>query len=237
MIEIKGLTKSFGHKRVLDDVTVTFEDGEIVGIIGPSGTGKTTMIKCMLGMESIDAGTVTINQKHIPHRAVLGEIGYMAQSDALYEDLTARENLKFFAQIYMTKSKQIDQRIAGCAEKVNLTQDLDQLVKNFSGGMKRRLSLAISFLQDPQILILDEPTVGIDPKLRKSVWEDLYTFKNEGKSILVTTHVLDEADRCDKLLLMNHGKIVAQGTPAEIKSQYEAATIEEVFLKMGDDEE
>lgn len=108
MIEIKGLTKSFGHKRVLDDVTVTFEDGEIVGIIGPSGTGKTTMIKCMLGMESIDAGTVTINQKHIPHRAVLGEIGYMAQSDALYEDLTARENLKLFAQIYMTKSKQID---------------------------------------------------------------------------------------------------------------------------------
>ncbi|WP_242439326.1 ABC transporter ATP-binding protein [Staphylococcus delphini] len=188
-------------------------------------------------MENIDAGTVTINQKHIPHRAVLGEIGYMAQSDALYEDLTARENLKFFAQIYMTKSKQIDRRIAWCAEKVNLTQDLDQLVKNFSGGMKRRLALAISFLQDPQILILDEPTVGIDPKLRKSVWEDLYTFKNEGKSILVTTHVLDEADRCDKLLLMNHGKIVAQGTPAEIKSQYEAATIEEVFLKMGDDEE
>lgn len=120
---------------------------------------------------------------------------------------------------------------------MNLTQELDQLVKNFSGGMKRRLSLAISFLQDLQILILDEPTVGIDPKLRKSVWEDLYTFKNEGKSILVTTHVLDEADRCDKLLLMNHGKIVAQGTPAEIKSQYEAATIEDVFLKMGDDEE
>lgn len=236
MIEIKGLTKHFGRKRVLDDVTVTFEDGEIVGIIGPSGTGKTTMIKCMLGMEKIDAGMVTINQKQMPNRAVLGDIGYMAQSDALYEDLTARENLQFFAQIYMTKGENIQQRIEWCAEKVNLTQDLDQLVKNFSGGMKRRLSLAISFLQDPQILILDEPTVGIDPKLRKSVWEDLYMFKSEGKAILITTHVLDEADRCDKLLLMNNGKIVAQGTPTEIKVHYDADSIEDVFLKMGDEE-
>ncbi|MEJ7542046.1 ABC transporter ATP-binding protein [Staphylococcus intermedius] len=236
MIEIKGLTKHFGHKQVLDNVTVTFEDGEVVGIIGPSGTGKTTMIKCMLGMEKIDGGTVTINQKQMPNRAVLGDIGYMAQSDALYEDLTARENLKFFAQIYMTKGEDIQQRIEWCAEKVNLTQDLDQLVKNFSGGMKRRLSLAMSFLQNPQILILDEPTVGIDPKLRKSVWEDLYAFKGEGKAILITTHVLDEADRCDKLLLMNNGKIVAQGTPTEIKGQYGADSIEDVFLKMGDEE-
>ncbi|PTI79788.1 glycosyl transferase family 2 [Staphylococcus succinus] len=234
MIEVHNINKSFGKKHILKDINVTFEKGKIVGLIGPSGTGKTTLIQCILGMEKTDTGWVTVNDREIPNRKVLKDIGYMAQSDALYEDLTGKENLKFFAGIYIKKRKYIKERIKSCSEMVQLQDALKQKVSTYSGGMKRRLSLAISFLQDPNILILDEPTVGIDPKLRRAVWQDLDDAKQRNKSILVTTHVLDEASRCDKLLLMNHGKIIASGSPDELKQQYNAKTIEEVFLKMED---
>ncbi|MGO3048848.1 MAG: ABC transporter ATP-binding protein [Staphylococcus sp.] len=234
MIEVHNINKSFGKKHILKDINVTFEKGKIVGLIGPSGTGKTTLIQCILGMEKTDTGWVTVNDREIPNRKVLKDIGYMAQSDALYEDLTGKENLKFFAGIYIKKRKYIKERIKSCSEMVQLQDALNQKVSTYSGGMKRRLSLAISFLQDPNILILDEPTVGIDPKLRRAVWQDLDDAKQRNKSILVTTHVLDEASRCDKLLLMNHGKIIASGSPDELKQQYNAKTIEEVFLKMED---
>lgn len=232
MIEVNHVNKSFGDKRVLNDISVLFEAGEIVGLIGPSGTGKTTLIQCMLGMEKVNSGEVVINGTTIPDRKILGDIGYMAQNDALYEDLTGKENLKFFASIYMKDKTLINERIEYCSAMVKLQDALDQKVATYSGGMKRRLSLAISMLQDPGILILDEPTVGIDPKLRKAIWQDLNEAKTAGKSILVTTHVLDEASRCDKLLLMNHGEIIASGTPEDIKRQYDAETIEDVFLKM-----
>ncbi|WP_073505460.1 ABC transporter ATP-binding protein [Staphylococcus succinus] len=234
MIEVHNINKSFDKKHILKDINVTFEKGKIVGLIGPSGTGKTTLIQCILGMEKTDTGWVTVNDREIPNRKVLKDIGYMAQSDALYEDLTGKENLKFFAGIYIKKRKYIKERIKSCSEMVQLQDALKQKVSTYSGGMKRRLSLAISFLQDPNILILDEPTVGIDPKLRQAVWQDLEDAKQRNKSILVTTHVLDEASRCDKLLLMNHGKIIASGSPDELKQQYNAKTIEEVFLKMED---
>jgi len=195
------------------DINISFEKGEIVGLIGPSGTGKTTLIQCMLGMENLDGGGVTIDGVEMPNRKTLMDIGYMAQRDALYEDLTGRENLEFFGSIYIKKRKDINARVKLCSDMVKLQASLDKKVSTYSGGMKRRLSLAISFLQNPKILILDEPTVGIDPKL---------------------THVLDEATRCDKLLLMNHGEIIAMGTPQHIKDQYQADTIEEVFLKMED---
>lgn len=232
MIEVNHVNKSFGDKRVLNDISVLFEAGEIVGLIGPSGTGKTTLIQCMLGMEKVNSGEVVINGTTIPDRKILGDIGYMAQNDALYEDLTGKENLKFFASIYMKNKTLINERIEYCSAMVKLQDALNQKVATYSGGMKRRLSLAISMLQDPGILILDEPTVGIDPKLRKAIWQDLNEAKTAGKSILVTTHVLDEASRCDKLLLMNHGEIIASGTPKDIKRQYDAETIEDVFLKM-----
>lgn len=234
MIEVNHVSKNFGDKKVLKDINISFEKGEIVGLIGPSGTGKTTLIQCMLGMEDLDGGGVTIDGVEMPNRKTLMDIGYMAQSDALYEDLTGRENLEFFGSIYIKKRKDIKARVKICSDMVKLQASLDKKVSTYSGGMKRRLSLAISFLQNPKILILDEPTVGIDPKLRQAVWEDLNAAKLEGKSILVTTHVLDEATRCDKLLLMNHGEIIAMGTPQHIKDQYQADTIEEVFLKMED---
>ncbi|ERF48247.1 ABC transporter ATP-binding protein [Staphylococcus arlettae] len=232
MIEVNNVSKAFKKQQVLADINVNFEPGEIVGLIGPSGTGKTTLIQCILGMEHTDTGWVTINEKSIPNRKVLKDIGYMAQSDALYEDLTGKENLKFFAGIYIKKRKHIRDRVKICSEMVNLEDALNKKVKHYSGGMKRRLSLAISFLQDPAVLILDEPTVGIDPKLRQAVWHDLNLAKEQGKSIIVTTHVLDEATKCDRLVLMNHGRIITTGTPEEIKQQYHTDTIEGVFLNM-----
>ena len=185
----------------------------------------------MLGMERIDVGWVTINGVEMPNRKILGDIGYMAQSDALYTDLTGRKP-RIFGSIYI-KKKRHQKRVEICSDMVKLQEALDKKVSTYSGGMKRRLSLAISFLQDPQILILDEPTVGIDPKLRQAVWRDLDAAKRR-KSILVTTHVLDEATRCDRLLLMNHGEIIAIGSPQDIKTQYQAESIEDVFLKMED---
>ncbi|GGI38789.1 ABC transporter ATP-binding protein [Mammaliicoccus stepanovicii] len=237
MINIQSMSKSYGHTQILDNVTTEFEPGCITGLIGPSGAGKTTLIKCILGMESIDNGTITIKDISIPNREILRSIGYMAQSDALFEDLTTYENMKFFGKLYIGKDLNLNHQIDKALNMVNLSDEANKKVKDFSGGMKRRLSLAISFIQDPEILILDEPTVGIDPKLRKSIWNDLFDVRDKGKTILVTTHVLDEADKCDKLLLMRDGKIISYGSPNEIKHKFNADTIEDVFLKLGDDDD
>lgn len=189
MIEVNNVSKSFGKQQVLNDISITFNKGEVVGLIGPSGTGKTTLIQCILGMEKTDSGRVTIQEQTMPNRKILSNIGYMAQNDALYNDLTGRENLTFFARIYIDNKQDIKKRVDVCSTMVQLENDLDKKVEMYSGGMKRRLSLAISFLQNPEILILDEPTVGIDPKLRQAIWQDLAQAKKEEKCILVTTHV------------------------------------------------
>lgn len=236
MIDIQSITKSYGKAVILKDVTTQFEPGLITGLIGPSGAGKTTLIKCILGMTTMDSGTISINSNRIPNREILRSIGYMSQSDALFDDLTAVENLKFFTKLYIHKALKLDinEQIERTLEIVNLSHEKHKKVKAFSGGMKRRLSLAISMIQNPDILILDEPTVGIDPRLRKSIWNDLFQFRDEGKTILITTHVLDEADKCDRLLLMREGQIISYGTPNEIKSSYNVKTIEDVFLALGD---
>nr|WP_263313815.1 ABC transporter ATP-binding protein [Mammaliicoccus sp. Marseille-Q6498] len=234
MINVQSISKSYGRTQILENITTQFEPGCITGLIGPSGAGKTTLIKCILGMEAIDSGSITIKDTAIPNRKILRSIGYMAQSDALFDDLTAFENMTFFGKLYINKDLNLNERIEKALKMVNLTNEKNKKVKAYSGGMKRRLSLAISFIQDPSILILDEPTVGIDPKLRKSIWNDLFAARNEGKTILVTTHVLDEADKCDKLLLMREGNIISYGSPDEIKQSFNVDTIEEVFLQLGD---
>ena len=232
-ITAQQVSKSFGTKHVLTDIDLTLPAGTIYGLIGPSGAGKTTLVKSIMGMEKVDHGTVTVMDAEMPNRQVMAKIGYMAQSDALYETLTARENLTFFGQLMSVPTKQLKQTIAYAANLVNLTKDLDLRVSDYSGGMKRRLSLAIALIQNPDLLILDEPTVGIDPELRQQIWEELNNLKATGKSILITTHVMDEAERCDYLMLIRHGIALAQGTPAALKAQYQVDSIEQVFLKAG----
>ncbi len=232
-IVIKEVSKSFGKKQVLNNISLNVEPGQIYGLIGPSGSGKTTIVKIIVGMDRPSQGQVHVLDTAVPNLNLLQKIGYMAQADALYSDLTGQENLAFFASLFKLKKDIKKQRISYAANLVNLTDDLTKKVENYSGGMKRRLSLAVALIQDPQVLILDEPTVGIDPELRQSIWAEIRRLKNEGKTILVTTHVMDEAEKCDRLAMVRHGAIITSGSPAELKQQYSAANLEEVFLKAG----
>ncbi|MBY0147572.1 ABC transporter ATP-binding protein [Neobacillus niacini] len=232
-IVINKVSKSFGKKKVLNQINLTVKSGEIFGLIGPSGSGKTSLVKIIVGMDSPSQGDVQVLNTGVPNLKLLQRIGYMAQADALYSDLTGEENLAFFASLFKLKKEEKKRRIAYAAHLVNLTDELKKKVQNYSGGMKRRLSLAVALIQDPEILILDEPTVGIDPELRQSIWAELYRLKNEGKTILVTTHVMDEAEKCDRLAMVRDGEIITSGSPAELKEQYGITSLEEVFLTAG----
>lgn len=233
-VKISQVKKQFHHHVVLENINLTVEKGKIFGIIGPSGCGKTTLIKVVVGMLKVDHGQVTVLDKQVPTFDLLKKIGYMAQSDALYTDLTGFENLQFFANLYGITKKNSAKQIAYASDIVQLTDHLKRKVQDYSGGMKRRLSLAIALIQNPEILILDEPTVGIDPALKKTIWQELERLRDdEQKTIFITTHVMDEAEKCDELALMREGKIIAQGTPKVLKAKFDAENFEEVFLKAG----
>ena len=232
LIEIEKLSKSFGEQKVLDKIDFKLESGEIVGLIGPSGSGKSTLIKTMLGMEKADEGEALVLDYKMPKREILSNIGYMAQSDALYEMLTGYENLDFFGKMKGVPSDKLKKEIEYIAEIVDLTDDLKKLVSKYSGGMKRRLSLAIALIGSPELLILDEPTVGIDPSLRKNIWKELFKQRDNGVGILVTTHVMDEAELTDKVGLLLNGDIIDFDTPQQLIEKNNVKTIEEVFLKV-----
>lgn len=233
-IDIQGVSKSFKQKQVIKPLSLHIEEKKIFGLLGPSGCGKTTLIKMIVGMLKSDAGKISVLGRQVPDASLLSEIGYMAQSDALYTELTGGQNLEVFAKLYRMSKQQRKSRIEYAAQIVQLSNDLNVPVNAYSGGMKRRLSLAIALIQNPKVLILDEPTVGIDPLLKQSIWQELDRLKNEEqKTIIITTHVMDEAERCDHLAMLREGHIIASGTPTELKSQYEAKNFDEVFLKVG----
>ena len=229
VISMQGIVKKFGQQTVLKQVDFQIPRGRIIGLIGPSGAGKSTIIKIILGMEVPDRGSTTVFNQKMPNRKLLGKIGYMAQSDALYEQLTGQENLQFYADMKALKnSKKFIEHVASVVE---LTKDLSKRVSGYSGGMKRRLSLAIAMLGNNDILILDEPTVGVDPALRRKIWWELQNLRNQGKTILVTTHVMDEAQLCDDVALLLDGRIIAYNDPLSLEQIYQVNSIEEVFLK------
>lgn len=231
MVKVSNVVKKYSNITILKNINLTIKKGEIIGLIGPSGSGKTTLIKSIMGMEKIDSGSIELLDKKIPNLEVLNHIGYMAQLDALYEELNGKENLEFFCRLFSLSKRKTRERIEYTSKLVNLENDLLKKVANYSGGMKRRLSLALALVQDPQILILDEPTVGIDPKLRFSIWNELKNLKAQGKTIIVTTHVIDEAEKCDKLALIRQGEIIATGSIEELKKEFNVNTIEEIFLR------
>jgi len=232
-IRIQHVDKFFGKKQVIFDISLEVPYSQILGLLGPSGSGKSTIVKMIAGIDVPTSGEVYLLSEKMPKLSMMHKIGYMAQSDALYEELTAEENITFFASMYkLTKSKQ-KQRIAEVMNLVNLSDHLKKQVKQYSGGMKRRLSLAIALIHEPPVLILDEPTVGIDPVLRKSIWDELYKLNKNGTTIIVTTHVMDEADKCNNLGMIRDGKLIALGSPNEIKRASNSNTIEEAFLYYG----
>jgi ABC-2 type transport system ATP-binding protein len=236
-INVQDVSKRFGKKEILKKVSLGIPRGEIFGLIGPSGAGKTTLVKLIVGMDRVDQGTIQVLDAKMPDLKVLNQLGYMAQSDALYTELTGWENLKFFASLYKMKKEEQNRRLDYVAELVNLTSDLGFKVGTYSGGMKRRLSLAISLVHNPEVLILDEPTVGMDPVLRVSIWKELIRLKEEeGKTIIVTTHVMDEAEKCDTVAMVRDGRILTQGSPAHLKEEFQVDRLDDVFLKVGGSE-
>lgn len=232
-IKIEHVNKSFGKKQILFDINLEISYSEILGLLGPSGSGKSTLVKMISGIDIPTSGTIYLLNEKMPNLSLMNKIGYMAQSDALYNELSAEENIKFFASMYKLPKGKLSQRITEVAELVNLSDHLKKQVKQYSGGMKRRLSLAISLIHNPPILILDEPTVGIDPVLRKSIWNELYKLKDGGTTIIVTTHVMDEVEKCNTLGMIRDGKLIATGSPNEIKKASNSNTIEEAFLYYG----
>jgi ABC-2 type transport system ATP-binding protein len=212
-VDIKALNQQFGKRMILQDINFSVKQGEILGLLGPSGSGKTTLIKAIVGMGIPRSGSVLVLNQTMPSLKVVQEIGYMAQADALYEDLNAIDNLLFFGAIYGWTGSKAKRRASEILELVDLAEHSKQPIHSFSGGMKRRLSLAIALFHDPKLLILDEPTVGIDPVLRQQFWKEFDRLKSKGRTIIITTHVMDEAERCDRLGLLRDGRMIAYGTP------------------------
>ncbi|MGI6552430.1 MAG: ABC transporter ATP-binding protein [Bacillota bacterium] len=232
-IVLRKVNKFFGRIHVLKDIDLAIPYGRIFGLLGPSGCGKTTLVKIVAGILEASSGETYVLGQTMPKLNLMNKIGYMAQSDALYASLTAAENLHFFGTVYGMKKAEIKKRIREVMELVNLSHDLRKPVGTFSGGMKRRLSLAIAVIHKPPVLVLDEPTVGIDPFLRKQIWEELNKLAAKGVTILVTTHVMDEADKCHSLALMREGRLIAKGNSRELRERVGVNSLEEAFIYYG----
>jgi ABC-2 type transport system ATP-binding protein len=215
-IDVRGLNKHFGDKHVVDNLSLRANRGEILGFLGPNGSGKTTSIRMMCGLLTPDSGSGTCLGYDIRSQSdqIKRRVGYMTQRFSFWEDLSIRENLDFIARLYEMRSRReaVDRAIEG----LNLTQRATQLAGALSGGWKQRLALAACMLHQPELLLLDEPTAGVDPKARREFWEELHALAARGIAILVSTHYMDEAERCHKLAYIAFGKLMAQGTAAEI---------------------
>lgn len=234
-IQVSKISKSFGREIVLENISLTAYSGEILCLLGPSGSGKTTLIRLIIGAMESDSGVIAIDGKTMPSMALIRHIGYMPQNDAVYNDISGYDNLIFFGKLNGLKNQKLKQRVAEILELVNLTGDKDKLVSNYSGGMKKRLSLGIALLHDPEILILDEPTVGIDPVLRKSIWDEFEALCRVGKTIIISTHVMDEAEKCQKAALLYEGKLISYDAVEVLKTK--TGNLEELFFNAKKKEE
>ncbi len=224
-IEVRGLVKRFGEKTVVDRVSMTVERGEIAGFLGPNGSGKTTTIRMMCGLLTPDAGEGQVLGHDIRRdgAAIKREIGYMTQRFSFYEDLTIEENLNFVAGLYGLKPAR--QTVADTLADLGLTSRRGQLAGALSGGWKQRLALAACIMHRPQLLLLDEPTAGVDPKARREFWDEIHRLSAEGLTVLVSTHYMDEAERCHRINYIAYGRLVARGTVPEVVKGADLTTV------------
>jgi ABC-2 type transport system ATP-binding protein len=225
-IDVRGLNKSFGPKHVVNELTLKVKRGEIFGFLGPNGSGKTTSIRLMCGLLTPDSGSGNCLGFDIrtQSREIKRRVGYMTQRFSFWEDLSIRENLDFIARMYEMAARH--QAVERAIENLGLTARAEQLAGSLSGGWKQRLALAACMLHEPELLLLDEPTAGVDPSARRDFWEELHRLAARGISILVSTHYMDEAERCHKLAYLAYGKLMAQGTAEEIIEAQRLATWE-----------
>jgi ABC-2 type transport system ATP-binding protein len=218
VLEVKGLTRRFGDRVAVDDVSFTIARGEAYGLLGPNGAGKTTAIRMVCGLLRPDAGTVLVNGRSPwEDRSVKAAVGFVPQDIALYPDLTARENLRFIGKLYRLRRRELEVAVQEALEVVDLADRADDRVESFSGGMKRRLNIAAGLVHRPTLLVLDEPTVGVDPQSRHAILERVRSLRERGMAVLYTTHYMEEAERiCDRVGIIDHGHLVAEGTRREL---------------------
>jgi ABC-2 type transport system ATP-binding protein len=219
VLEATGLAKSFGDLKAVDGVSFNIAPGETYGLLGPNGAGKTTSISMVCGLLAADAGEIRVMGELMSPRTVApkAHLGLVPQDLAVYPDLTARENIEFFGRLYGMKGKELSSRAGEVLEVIGLSERADDRAKEFSGGMKRRLNIGIGLLHRPKLLILDEPTVGVDPQSRNAILESVETLAGEGIAVLYTTHYMEEAERlCDRVAIIDEGKVKAEGTRREL---------------------
>lgn len=236
MIIVKNLHKSFGKHAVIQGISMNIPSSEICCLLGPSGSGKTTLLRLMIGAIAADKGSVQFDDVTMPNLALLHDIGFMPQNDALYDDLSAEDNLRFFGGLQQMKKAQLETRITDVLALVELTAHRKKHVRDFSGGMKKRLSLAASILHSPKVLFLDEPTVGIDPVLKRSIWNQFQELKRAGTTIIVSTHVMDEVTECDKAALLYNGRLIAYDTVQTLLANTKSGKVEELFIMANEQE-
>ena len=228
VIEIDGLRVVRGGREVLPGVSLDIPGG-VTGLLGPSGCGKSTLMRSIVGVQKVQGGTVEILGQPAGSSALRRRIGYLTQAPSVYDDLSVAENLRFFARVLGLPGS-VDQVVDQAVAAVDLTSYRDQVVGRLSGGQRSRASLAVALLGEPAVLVLDEPTVGLDPVLRRDLWELFHRLADAGTAVLVSSHVMDEAERCDQLVMMRDGKVIARGSPAEIRG--DDSDIEAAFLRI-----
>ena len=234
VIQVEGLTKMFGDFTAVDAITFDVEKGEIFGFLGANGAGKTTAMKMLIGISNPTSGKANIAGFDVFTNAedIKKNIGYMSQKFALYDDLTVKENITFFGGIYGLSRKHIKEKSTVLIDELGLGSVANKLVASLPLGWKQKLSFSVSLIHDPKIVFLDEPTGGVDPITRRQFWEMIYKAANQGTTVFVTTHYMDEAEYCDRVSIMVNGKIEALGTPKKLKEQFNAANMNDVFLKL-----
>ena len=226
VIDARGVRKRFGALTALDGVDLRVPAGQVYGLLGPNGAGKTTLIRSFVGLVKPDAGELRVLGRPMPSAEVLQQIGYMTQAAALYADLTAEENVRFFASIHGGGDADAALRF------VHLEDRRRSVTGTLSGGMRTRLSLACTIVHRPRLLLLDEPTVGVDPRLRAELWDGLRAMTADGATIVVSSHVMDEAERCDRLGLLLAGRLLAEGTADELRQLAGTDRLEDAFLAL-----
>jgi ABC-2 type transport system ATP-binding protein len=227
-IVVEGLRVVRGGRPALDDLSATVRSGTVTGLLGPNGSGKSTLMRAIVGVQVVAGGRVLVLGREAGSPELRRRVGYMTQAPSVYGDLTVRENLRYFARVLGTQARRVDEVI----ESVALEAEADRVVERMSGGQRARVSLASALLGRPELLVLDEPTVGLDPVLRRDLWSIFSELAERGTTLLVSSHVIDEAEHCDELLLLRDGRLLFSGPAADLRQRMGTADLDDAFLRL-----